>query len=83
MAEITCTSLYDFTSFRRLRSKVVEPGCPKSPLVNLLYVKVQAFNRTVCIADQSVEYAIKGRSIQYELLECAIKGKSMQYELRV
>ena len=30
---------------------------------------------TVQSADESVEYTIKGTSIQYELLECAIKGK--------
>ena len=32
---------------------------------------------TAQFADESVEYTIKGISIQYELLECAIKGKSM------
>ena len=32
---------------------------------------------TVQFADESVEYTIEGRSIQYELLERAIKGKSM------
>ena len=37
---------------------------------------------TTQFADESVEYTIKGISIQYELLECAMKGKSMQYELK-
>ena len=32
---------------------------------------------TAQFADESVEYTIKGISIQSELLECAIKGKSM------
>ena len=32
---------------------------------------------TAQFADESVEYSIKGTSIQYELFECAIKGKSM------
>ena len=32
---------------------------------------------TAQFADESVEYTIKGISIQYELLECAIKGKSI------
>ena len=52
----------------RLRSEVVEPGYTESPLVSY---------RTAQFADESVEYAIKGRSIQYELFECAIKDKSM------
>ena len=30
---------------------------------------------TTQFADESIEYTMKGRSIQYELLECAIKGK--------
>ena len=38
---------------------------------------------SVQFADESVEYAIKGRSTQYELLERAIKDKSMQYGLKV
>ena len=59
----------------RLRSKVVEPGCPKSPLVNYCMLKFK--HLTAQFADESVEYAIKGTSVQYELLECAIKGKSV------
>ena len=42
------------------------------PHAELPYEKVKAQ-----FADESVEYTIKGTSIQYELLECAIKGKSM------
>ena len=53
---------------------MVEPGC-QITTGELPYVKVQAFESTV--ADESVECAIKGRSVQYQLLECAIKGKSM------
>ena len=53
----------------RLRSKVFEPGCPP----NHYYV----MHLTAQFVDESVEYAIKGRSIQYELIECAIKGKSV------
>ena len=45
------------------------------PHAELPCAKVKAFDCTV--ADESVEYTIKGISIQYELLECAIKGKSM------
>ena len=52
----------------RLGSKVVEPGYTESPLVSY---------RTAQFADESVQYAIKGRSIQYEPFKCAIKGKSM------
>ena len=52
----------------RLRSKVVEPGYTESPLVSY---------RTAQFDGESVEYAIKGRSIQYELFDCAIKRKSM------
>ena len=58
----------------RLRSKV-ESDCPISPLVSYRMRKFK--HLTAQFADESVEYAIKGRSIQYELLECAIKGKSM------
>ena len=64
MAEITCTSLYGLRGFRR-GSKVL-----KSSLRKLKHLTAQ-------FADESVEYTIKGISIQYELLECAIKGKSM------
>ena len=45
------------------------------PHAELLYAKVKAL--TAQFADESVEYTIKGTSIQYELHEYAIKGKSM------
>ena len=44
------------------------------PFVNNPWRKLK--HLTAQFADESVEYTIKGRSIQYELLECAIKGKS-------
>ena len=70
MAEITCTSLYGLRGFRR-GSKVLKSSL--QPHAGLPYAKVL----TAQFADESVEYTIKGISIQYELLECAIKGKSM------
>ena len=45
------------------------------PHAELPYAKVK--HLTAQFADESVEYTIKGTSMQYELLECAIKGKSM------
>ena len=45
------------------------------PHAELPYAKLK--HLTAQFADESVEYTIKGISIQYELLECAIKGKSM------
>ena len=59
----------------RLRSKVVEPGYTESPLVSYRMWKLK--HLTAQFADESVKYALKGKSIQYELLECAIKGKSV------
>ena len=38
---------------------------------------------TVQFADESLEYTMKGGTMQYELLELAIKRKLMYYELIV
>ena len=76
MAEITCTSLYGFYVVSDLEVKWSNLAALKSSLQphgELPYAKAL----TAQFADESVEYTIKGRSIQYELLECAIKGKSM------
>ena len=60
----------------RLRSKVVEPGCHHcSHMVSYRIRKLK--HLTAQFADESIEYTIKGRSVQYELIECAIKCKSM------
>ena len=59
----------------RLRSKEVNLAALKSSLQPHGEQKLK--HLTAQFTDESVEYTIKGRSIQYELLECAIKGKSM------
>ena len=65
----------------RLRSKVVKPGCPQIITAATWYMVSYRIRKlkhlTALFADESVEYTIKGISIQYELLECAIKGKLM------
>ena len=80
MAEITCTSLYGFTSFQAQKQSGRNLAALKSSLqphgeLHVPYAKVEAL--TAQFADESVEYTMEGISIQYELLECAIKGKSM------
>ena len=55
----------------RWESKVM----PRCHMVSYRMRKLKRL--TAQFADEPVEYAIKGRSIQYELFECAIKGKSM------
>ena len=72
MAEITCTSLYG------LRVSGVEAKCSNHHCSHMLSYRMRKLKHlTAQFADESVEYTIKGISIQYELLECAIKGKSM------
>ena len=83
MAEITCTSLYGFTSFQAWKQSGrtwLPSNHHCSHMVSYRMRKLK--HLTAQFDDESVEYTIKGMSIQYELLECAIKGKSMLYELK-
>ena len=73
MAEITCTSLYGLRAVSDVEAKCSNHHCS----LMLSYRMRKLKHLTAQFADESVEYTIKGISIQYELLECAIKGKSM------
>ena len=62
----------------RLRSKVVMWLPSNHHCSHMVSYRMRKLKHlTAQFADESVEYTIKGRSVQYELLECAIKGKSM------
>ena len=56
----------------------VEAKCSNHHCSHVLSYRMRKLKHlTAQFADESVEYTIKGISIQYELLKCAIKGKSM------
>ena len=56
----------------------VEEKCSNHYCSHMLGYRMRKLKHlTGQFADESVEYTIKGISVQYELLECAIKGKSM------
>ena len=78
MAEITCTSLYGFTSFQAKKQSGPTWLPSNHHCGHMVSYRMRKLKHlTAQFADESVEYTIKGISIQYELLECAIKGKSM------